>query len=231
MPPLHTKIVLEKLEIPGSAGSALWIPAAKNLSAVGIKTESEDQLLVGAFLPVVAGALGRNVYINFGQRIFPNLYHVIVAPPGLRKSTTVQLVTHIARSLLPKEAFIPGGFTSSQALFSEYLKHPDKLWVIDEGDVILDNWAHDAAGKGVALKILALYDCPPWVENYLKHEKKEGKAVQEVETTSTSILLGATPSSARFNALGRRRNAPAVQLLHKQAFWPLDHLADCLCLR
>ena len=59
-----------------------------------------------------------------------------------------------------KEAFV-SGVTSNQALFSEYLKYPDKLWMIHEGNVILDNWAHDAAGKGVALKILALYDCPP----------------------------------------------------------------------
>jgi hypothetical protein len=66
-------------------------------------SEAEDQILVGAFQPVVGGALGRNVFINFGQRIFPNLYHVIVAKPGLRKSTTIDLVTHIARSLLPKE--------------------------------------------------------------------------------------------------------------------------------
>jgi Protein of unknown function (DUF3987) len=105
-------------------------------------------MLTGSFLPVISAVLARNVYIAFGQRIFPNLYHVIVAKPGLRKSATVDLVTRIARSLLPEEAFIPSGATSVQALFPEYLIHPDKLWVIDEGNVILDNWARDPAGKG-----------------------------------------------------------------------------------
>ena len=123
-------------------------------------SEGEDSILTGSFLPVISAVLARNVYINFGQRIFPNLYHVIVAKPGLRKSMTIDLVTRIARNLLPKEAFV-SGVTSNQALFLEYLKHPDKLWVIDEGNVILDNWAHDAAGKGVG-QLLALYDCPPW---------------------------------------------------------------------
>jgi hypothetical protein len=53
---------------------------------------------------------------------------------------------------------------------------------------------------------LTLYDCPPWVENYLKHEKKEGKAIQEVPETSTSILIGATPVDARFSALVETRD-------------------------
>lgn len=113
-------------------------------------SEAEDQILVGSFLPVISAALGRNVHIAFGQRIFPNLYHVIVAKPGLRKSTTIDLVTHIARSLLPKETFV-SGVTSVQALFLEDPAYPDKLWLIDE-DGVLNNWACDAAGKGVALK-------------------------------------------------------------------------------
>ena len=58
--------------------------------------------------------------------------------------------------------------------------------------------------RGVALKILALYECPPWVGNYLKHKEREGKAIQEIPETSTSILIGATPASARFSALETR---------------------------
>ena len=150
--------------------------------------------------------------------MFPNLYCILVTSPGLRKSMTVQLVTHIASDLLVEEAFV-SGVTSNQALFLEYLKHPDKLWLIDE-DVILDNWAHDAAGKGVARQVLALYDCPPWRESYVKHKEKEGKAIQEVPETSTSILIGATPASARFQRAGdARRNALAVQLLHERVLW------------
>jgi hypothetical protein len=69
-----------------------------------------------------------------------------------------------------KEAFV-SGVTSNQALFLEYLAHPDKLWLIDE-DVILHNWAHDAAGKQLARQVLTLYDCPPWRESYDKHKQK-----------------------------------------------------------
>ena len=191
-------------------------------------SESEDQVLVGSFLPVISAVLARNVYINFGRRMFPNLYCILVTRPGLRKSTTVQLVTHIARNLLLKEAFV-SGVTSNQALFLEYLKHPDKLWLIDEGNVILDNWAHDAAGKGVARQVLALYDCPPWRESYVKHKKKEGKAIQEVPETSTSILIGATPESARFSALETRDgmrwrfNYYTSERFGRMIPWPLSY--------
>jgi hypothetical protein len=138
-------------------------------------SEAEDQVLAGAFLPVVSAALARNVYINFGGRMFPNLFNILVSRAGLRKSTTIDLVTHIARSLLPEEALFCG-VTSVQSLFLEYLAYPDKLWLIDE-DGVLNNWGNDAAGKGVARQVLTLFDCPPWRESYLKYEKKEGKAI------------------------------------------------------
>ena len=63
------------------------------------------------------------------------MYNVIAVKSGLRKSATIDLVTRIARSLLPQEAFF-SGVTSTQALFLEYMTHPDKLWLIDEGNVI-----------------------------------------------------------------------------------------------
>ena len=125
----------------------------------------------------------------------------------------------------PKEAFV-SGVTSNQALFLEYLKHPDKLWLIDEGNVILDNWAHDAAGKGVARQILALYDCPPWRESYLKHKEKEGKAIQEVPADKHLDSDRRDASQRAFQRPGdARRNALAIQLLHERGFWTDDPLA------
>ena len=92
-------------------------------------SESEDQILVGSFLPVISAVLARNVYIAFGQRMFSNLYHVIAVRSGLRKSVTINLAAYVAKRLLPKEAFV-SGVTSNQALFLEYLTHPDKFWLV-----------------------------------------------------------------------------------------------------
>ena len=126
----------------------------------------------------------------------PNLYCILVTSPGLRKSTPVQLVTHIASNLLLEEAFF-SGVTGNQALFLEYLKHPDKLWLIDEGNVILDNWAHDAAGRGQG--------------------DPGGSADKHLDPDRRDLFerLLQRPGDPRWNLL-------AVQLLHGRALWALS---------
>ena len=184
---------------------------------------------MGAFLPVVSAVLARNVFINFGERIFPNLYSILVSQTGLRKSTTVQLVTHIAATCFPKRRSSPASRATRRS-FSEYLTHPDKLWLIDEGNVILDNWAHDAAGKGVARQVLALYDCPPWRESYLKHKEKEGKAIQEVPADKHLDPDRRDASRARVSAPWRRATECAggsittrVSAFGRMIPWPLSY--------
>ena len=63
-------------------------------------SEAEDPILVGSFLPVISAALERNVFIAFGQRMFPNLYCILVSPTGMRKSTTINLAAYVAKRLL-----------------------------------------------------------------------------------------------------------------------------------
>ena len=76
---------------------------------------------------------------------------------------------------------------------------------------------------------MALYDCPPWRESYVKHKEKEGKAIQEVPETSTSILIGATPESARFSALETRDamrwrfNYYTSESFGRMIAWPLSY--------
>ena len=50
-------------------------------------SESEDSILTGSFLPLISAILARNVFIAFGERMFPNLYSILVAKTGLRKTT------------------------------------------------------------------------------------------------------------------------------------------------
>jgi hypothetical protein len=73
--------------------------------------------------------------------------------------------------------------------------------LIDEGNVILDNWALDAAGKQMAGQLLALYDCPPWRETYLKHKEKEAKAIQEVPESRNNPSFAQPLRQAVTNAI------------------------------
>ena len=93
-------------------------------------SEGVDQVLMDSFA-VVSGLCSHATFTSISADGVPQ--PLLVSPTGMRKTTTLQLVTHIARNLLPKEAFVHG-VTSSQALFLEYLAQPDKLWLIDEDD-------------------------------------------------------------------------------------------------
>ena len=136
---------------------------------------------------MVSAVLARNVYINFGRPMFPNLYCILVSPTGMRKTTTLQLVT-ISPATCFRKRLSSHGVTSNQAVFLEYLAHPDKLWLIDE-DVILENWAHDAAGKQVARQVLTLHGCPPWRESYIKHKRQRVRRSRRFRRVATTRAL------------------------------------------
>jgi hypothetical protein len=168
-------------------------------------SESEDAILVGAVLPLVARLLGRRVSIPFAGRKYPNLYTLLVTKPGMRKSTTIGLVERLGHALLPPNAFLSGA-TSEQAMFKQYQAEPDRMLIEEEGNTVLSNWAHDAAGKIVAKRFLRLYDCTAWQQDYIRQaeEQKDGQACQRIEATGTSLLIGTTFNNCRFNALETR---------------------------
>ncbi len=190
-------------------------------------SESEDSMLIGAVLPVVSALLARRVFISFAGRKHPNLYSLLVTKPGFRKSTNINLVARLARALLPPQAFT-GGATSEQALFKQYMARPDKLLIESEGNTVLSNWASDSAGKIVAKRYLDLYDCSAWQQNYIKQEEENGEALQRIEQTSTSLLIGTTFNNCRFNGLetrdGMRRRVCyyVSEDFARTIYWPPD---------
>lgn len=177
---------------------------------------------------IIAGCLARRVYLKFGAKKYPNVYDMVVARPGERKSSTVQIVQEIAARLLPENSFV-WGVASDQALFKTYQANPDKVWIISEGNPLLANWAHDAAGKQVAKRMLDLYDCQKWNQNYIRQEDETGKANETIAETSTSFLIATTFNSARFNGLEtrdgmRRRTSYYVsEGLARIIHWPADN--------
>ncbi len=192
-------------------------------------SESEDCILIGAVLPIAARMLARNVSIRFTGKKFTNLYSVLVTPPGFRKSTSINLAESLGRELLPFDAFLEGA-ASEQALFKAFQANPDRLLIEDEGNTLLSNWASDAAGKLVAKRFLRLYDCGAWSQNYMRQadENNGGNALQRIEGTSTSFLVGTTYNNCRFNGLEtrdgmrRRVNYYVSERMARTIYWPAD---------
>ena len=189
-------------------------------------TESEDQIIIGTYLPIVAAVLGRNVDLDFAGKKFPNLYTVIVTKPGLRKSTTIRLAKNIGRSVLDDGSFLDG-VASDEALFDLYLANPDRILIEDEGNAILSNWASHGAGKLACKRFLKLYDCELWAQNYMRQKKDDnGSITQTIPANSTSLLIGTTLNNCRFNQLEvrdgmrRRVNYYVSEHLARTIDWP-----------
>jgi DNA polymerase-1 len=165
--------------------------------------EGADCYILGSVLPIVGAMLGRRVWMPWGaERRHANLYSILVGRAGDRKSSTISLGESIAWRCLPENAFIPVN-VSPESLFEQYYEgtggRPDKLWVVDDANVVVSDWISSAVGERTASRFLRLYDCKPLDEAFMRNKKaNEGKALRVVPETSTNIVFGATYGVACF---------------------------------
>ena len=167
-------------------------------------TEGAHCYLSGAILPVMGALLGRRVWMSLGGNPkYPNIFALICGKPGDRKSTTIRLAAVLARKCLPAEAFLPASF-SPESLFDEYDLdsggQPDKLWLVDEANSVLTDWQRSCNGERNATRFLELYDCAPLSESFRRNLNEDGggEARRFVDSTSTSVVFGATFNVACF---------------------------------
>jgi hypothetical protein len=202
------------------------------------QTEGADCFILGSILPVVGRCLSRNVYAEFGStRIYPNLFSLIVGPPGDRKSHTVGISERTALALLPSEAFI-SDFASSEGLFDEYYTDsggcPDKISIIDDAAGILATWRTTQYGERVVGLMLRLYDCKGLSEAFRRNKKEttEKNVRRRIPETSTSVVYGATPIDAVFPRQQHQQGL-VRRFMHYVAFsmarlisWPQKEVED-----
>lgn len=201
------KVLTPNQQLPVQSGQAIYPPCElidRYLKFARSTSESEDNLLLGALLPIAGALLGRNVWFDFGSKMYPNIYTMLAAPAGFRKSTCVKLVESIAAEILNKDRFLSGQ-ASEEALFYEYDPEnggcPDKLLIEDEGNTILSNWSNSQYGKIVSKRFLSLFDCKSWRQAFKQNLKDGDSVVKSIEETSTNILIAATLGVAGFRGL------------------------------
>lgn len=189
---------VQKAILPSDSILSDWFTYAREL------TEGADCYLSGAVLPVVAGLLGRRMWMSLGGgRKYPNLFTLICGKPGDRKSTTIRLAAALARACLPDNAFIPASF-SPESLFDEYDEgsggRQDKLWIVDDANSVLTDWQKTQNGERNATRFLELYDCGLLTESFRRNKKESstGSARRAIAETSTSIVFGGTFNVACF---------------------------------
>ena len=161
-------------------------------------SEGADCYLIGSILPVVAALLDRSIFIRWGAgKVFPNIFSLLVGKAGDRKSSTIQIAARLALECLPPNAFLPS-LMSPESMFDEYFDRPDKIWMVDDAKAILSDWKLSSNGERVASRFLSLYDCGRLTESFRRNKSETTGGRREVPETSTSVLFGATFSTAAF---------------------------------
>lgn len=178
---------------PPDSVLASWMTYARE------QVEGADSYIIGSILPACAAMLGRRVWFPWGDdRKFPNVFSLLAGKPGDRKSSTIKLAAALARRLMPSGSFLPSNF-SPEAMFDEFNTHPDKIYIVDEGNTVLTDWQKGTNGERVAARFLELYDCKGMSESFRRNKGgDEGEPQRTIEETSTSVLMGATFNVAAF---------------------------------
>jgi hypothetical protein len=200
------------------------------LEAARASCESADIYLLGAILPVVGALLGRRVWIEWGQeKMYPNLFMLLVGSAGMRKSSAVRYANRIALVCLGTESFLSERL-SVEALFGEYCPEeggcPDKLMVAEEANALLATWTRTDYGARVAAEFLKLYDCGRLSESFMRNKKKNSSPKRTIDETSTNALLGGTFKVATFpleavkEGIERRFLFAVAETLGRTLPWP-----------
>lgn len=163
------------------------------------RCEVSDNQIIGAILPVISAIVGKTIYMDwYTGPLYSNLFTVLLAKPGRRKSTLVGPVTKLARKCLPRNAKMPGT-TSVEKLFELFQSNDSRILIESEGQDILNFWNNNTNGVAVQQKILKLWDCEEFDLAY-KNNSEEGE-ISYVEEPFSNILIATTYESLAHNHL------------------------------
>jgi hypothetical protein len=166
-------------------------------------SEADDSILIGSSIPILPAVLGRKIHFVLDEELYPNLFSIVVTPSGYRKTTSIKITKRIFNKILAPDKML-NGFYSVQSLWDEFCAGPtDKIWVQDDANAVLHNWAFDAAGKNIPNCLLERYDCSwPWSQSYRKQKSQAGgSGSQQVGENSLTLLFGSTFVTARLPAI------------------------------
>jgi len=179
------------------------------------QSEGADSYIIGSILPITAALLGRNVWVPWANgALYPNLYVLLVGPPGNMKSTSIDPGEAIARGVIelldnePHFHFLSYNY-SPESLFDAYFKHPWRLLICDDANATLIKWQNPHDGERLSSNFLTLFDGKRLSENFRRNREKDNLESQErwTDPTSTNIVFGVT-----FNACEFRGNAQRAGL-------------------
>jgi len=192
--------------------SCIWLRSYMAF-AIQAAPMSDAAFHLSAALFLLSTAIARRVYIQAGvQRIYPNLYQLIVALSTLHHKTTALAVAeavmkeagldllllasrHTPESLVAEmgtvrpSTFEAWGTDEKQRWLSERAFSAQRGWMLDEASHLLDSFNRDYSA-GLLPLVLALYDCPE-----REVSQTIGRGRQAILYAYLSILGATTPGA------------------------------------
>ena len=195
-------------EVPFPADSIL----ASYYDYVITQTEGADCYIIGSILPIIAALLGRNVWVPWANgALYPNLYSLLVGPPGNMKTTSIDPGETIARGVVklledsPHFHFLSHNY-SPESLFDAYFKNPWRLLICDDANATLIKWQNPHDGERLSSNFLTLFDGKPLSETF-RRNRTEGKLESQERwtgPTSTNVVFGVTFNGCEFRGNTQR---------------------------
>lgn len=149
-------------------------------------SEAPDHFHLFCGLVLVSTFIGKSVFYSIaGQKKYPNLWLVLVAPSGVKKSTSINAARRLVMDADMKDRNLPNQFTS-EILIPTLAKNPAGTFFWAEWGATMDQW-----GKSYSVDIMSimtsLFD-DGYFSRWLKAEK------YEIDGASINLLCGCTPS-------------------------------------
>jgi hypothetical protein len=176
------------------------------------QSEGADSYIIGGVLPIIAALLGRNVWVPWANgALYPNLFNLLVGPPGNMKTTSTDPGEAIARGVIellgdsPHFRFLSHDY-SPESLFDSYFKNPWRLLVCDDANATLIKWQNPHDGERLSSNFLRLFDGKRLSETYRRNRKEGDLESQErwTEPTATNIIFGVTFNACEFKGNSQR---------------------------
>lgn len=160
---------------------------------------SPERLRLWAAIACVAGVMERKRWVfTAGTRLYPNLFTVLVAPPGVGKSKVLETVRecwaevpgqHMARSSITKASLIDELLDAERIVMVPQQNPPTVMFnslkvLSSELGVLIPEFANDFMNT-----LTDLYDGTPYGER-----RRTSKLNVEIKAPQLNILAGTTPS-------------------------------------
>ena len=160
------------------------------------QAEAPDSYHLWSAISAVAACLQRKVWLNWGFfNVYPNLYIILVGPPGTRKNTAIDIAMDLIQDI--KTVHFSADCTTGPSLV-EAIKESEAILIFDDGKK-MTHCSITVVSKEFKLFLKADINMSTWLTDLFDSRKiwtyrTKNKGTYPVEGVWLNLIGGVTPS-------------------------------------